>query len=338
LKKPGFSLDLSEGVGDHLSATCDLSIVIVSWNVKEKLSACLESLCSGAPRGLPHEIILIDNASQDGTVEMVRSRFPNVRLITNPSNAGFAAANNQGIELAKGRYVLLLNPDTVVPEDALARLVKGMDADTAIGVASPVLTNEEGAPQYYGGMRYPGARRSPVRERPLVASNQWHTKQQPFREMAFVIGAAMIVRREVLERVGPLDAGFFMYYEDIDLCKRARDAGWRVGVFEDIRIVHARRASTGQWSDERRQQHYFAAELRFHRKHYSRLKYARLVATRWLGVVWCLCWYGTLGRVFLRDGGRKFHEYIGRLRVLIGAQVREPRTRAPAHPRTGSLA
>ena len=307
-------MDLTEGVGDHLSATCDLSIVIVSWNVKEKLSACLESLSSGALRGLAHEIILIDNASQDGTVEMVRARFPNVRLITNATNAGYAAANNQGIELAKGRYVLLLNPDTVVPEDALAQLVKGMDADATIGVASPVLTDEEGLPQYYGGMRYPGARWSSVARE----TNAAPAGRGSFREMAFVIGAAMIVRREVLERVGPLDAGFFMYYEDIDLCKRAREAGWRVGVFEDIRIVHAKRASTGQWSAERRQQNYFAAELRFHRKHYSRLKYARLVATRWLGVLWCLCWYGTLGRLFVRDGGMKFHEYVGRLRVLIG--------------------
>jgi hypothetical protein len=290
----------------------DLSIVIVTWNVAEKLAACLQSLSLAALRGLTHEIILVDNASQDGTVEMVRTQFPSVRLITNASNAGYAAANNQGIALAKGRYVLLLNPGTVVPKDALSRLMKGMDADAMIGIASPLLTNEEGAPQYYGGGSYPGARRTSVSEHRTSPAGE------PFREMAFVIGAAMMVRREVFERVGTLDAGFFMYYEDIDLCKRARDAGWRVGVFEDIRIVHAKGGSCGQWSAERRQQNYFASELRFHRKHYSRLKYVRLVATRWLGAVWCLFWYGTVGRLFLRDGGRKFHEYVGRLRVLLG--------------------
>ena len=289
----------------------DLSVVIVTWNVAEKLAACLGSLSLAALRGLSHEVILIDNASQDNTMEMVRARFPQVRLIANESNAGFAAANNQGIALAKGRYVLLLNPDTSVPADALARLVKAMDADATIGIATPILTNERDEPQYYGGTCFPGARRSPV-------EGKVDRTGEAFRELAFVIGAAMMVRREVLERVGTLDAGFFMYYEDIDLCKRARDAGWRVGVFEDIRIVHAKGGSCGQWSAERRQQNYFASELRFHRKHYSRLKYVRLVATRWLGTVWCLCWYGTAGRLFMRDGRRKFQEYVGRLRVLIG--------------------
>ncbi len=307
--------DLCSGVFRIKSARPDISIVIVTWNVAGDLEKCLGSL-GRLGRDFAHEVIVVDNASVDGTAQMVREQFPRVTLIENKTNVGYAAANNQGIAIASGRHVLLLNPDTVAPEGALGRLVRAMDKDETIGVATPVLTNERGERQFYGESFYPGARRRAV-------GGAKGSGRGDFREMAFVIGAAMTIRREVLERIGGLDGGFFMYYEDVDFCKRARGAGWKVGVFETIQIVHVKGGSARQLGAGEKARRLFQSELRFHRKHYSRLKTWRLLMTRCAGTLWCLCWYGTLGRVCSKDAAAKRDEYKGRLRVLLGAGAEE---------------
>jgi GT2 family glycosyltransferase len=287
----------------------DLSVIIVSWNVAEKLAACLGSL-RPALKGLNGEVFVVDNASQDGSAAMVRTRFPEVKLIENAENAGYAAANNQAIQQARGRFVLLLNPDTIVPEPALAPLLEAMNSDPTIGIASPVLTYPDGTLQSSSSMRYPGARRD-------IKSAIRNSKSE-IREVAWVLGAAMLIRREVLEKVGLLDTTFYLYGEDADICKRARDAGWRIVVMENSRIVHEAASSSQQLQDEQNSRMHFIAELQFLRKHYPRVAVRGMLFKRLMKSLWCLCWYGTVGRFVSRDSALKFRRYREQLRVLLG--------------------
>jgi len=223
----------------------DVSVIIVSWNVVEWLIPCLASVREGwgALRG---EIIVVDNGSADGTPERVRAAFPEVRLWVNPVNRGFPAANNQGMALARGRYFFLLNPDTRVLDRAIESLVAFAEAHPEAGVVGPQLLNPDGTVQS-------SRRRFPTFWTALFESTWW----QPYaprgllrryyvldrpddavQEVDWVTGAAMLVRREAAEQVGPMDEGFFMYAEELDWCRRMRAAGWRVFYFPHAKVIH----------------------------------------------------------------------------------------------------
>jgi N-acetylglucosaminyl-diphospho-decaprenol L-rhamnosyltransferase len=223
----------------------DLSVVIVNWNVRDLLRRCVESVRS-AQRSIGVEIIVVDNASTDGSVEMLRSGFPETVLITNPVNRGFPAANNQGIAAAQGRYVLLLNPDTEVLAGSLETLVEHMDTHHDVGLVGPQLLYADGQVQS-SRRRYPTLATlffestwlESLAPRSLL--RRFYVLDQPdaaVSDVDWVTGAAMLARREVIQQVGGMDERFFMYSEELDWCRRIKAAGWRVVYHPGAQVIH----------------------------------------------------------------------------------------------------
>lgn len=232
----------------------DLSIVIVSYNTCALLRACLRSLLANAPDGPSRELIVVDNGSHDGSRQMVRAEFPDARLIES-ENVGFAAGSNKGIAVARARYVLLLNPDTEVIGDALGALVRFMDAHPRVGLAGARLQNADGSFQH-SAFHFPTLAMTfidffNINHRLLNSRLNGRYSARQYAAGSFPIdhplGACMIVRREVVETVGPLDEGFFMYAEEIDWCLRIKHAGWEVWLVADAAIVHHGGQSTRQF-------------------------------------------------------------------------------------------
>jgi len=221
----------------------DLSIVIVNWNTREMLRACLASI--GPDTDAPHaEVIVIDNASGDGSADMVESDFPGVRLIRNPENRGFAAATNQGLRIAYGRYMLLLNSDTLVHGDVLERSVAYMDTHPQVGMMGCKVLNEDGttqltcsqfpsfanlALQTLGANRLDGPRW-------LGRYQMLHWARDDEREVEVISGCYLLARRETVEQIGLLDEAFFLYGEETDWCRRCSEAGWRL-VFAPVGTI-----------------------------------------------------------------------------------------------------
>ncbi len=223
-----------------------LSVIIVNWNTRNDLDRCLSSI--EARRGdLDLEIIVIDNNSADGSAEFVQQRFPHVRLIANRDNRGFAGGNNQGLEIARGDYVLLLNPDTIVLDDVFTRAIEYAERHPDIGVLGcQVMDGPESIqPTCF---RFPsplnilmwvtGARailpRSPIAGR--AAYGDWD--RTTTRDVDVVSGMFMLVRRDALDAIGLMDEGFFVFAEEADWCWRFRQAGWRCTFAPVGRILH----------------------------------------------------------------------------------------------------
>ncbi|MBL8132456.1 MAG: glycosyltransferase family 2 protein [Anaerolineae bacterium] len=239
--------------------TPDVSVVIVSFNTVGLLTDCLDSLFRQSA-GLRLEVIVVDNASHDGSAAMVRSQFPGVRLLCNEMNPGFARANNQALPLCQGRFLLLLNPDTVVLEGALQRLLTFMQEHPAVGMCGPRrvypdMSDQRSSYPYpsfkgvlalYTGLygRFPGLGR-------LLAPEWVEAQPGQTREVDWCSAACLMVSRACYEAVGGLDDGAFMYYEDTDWCRRARQSGWQVVYFADACVVHylggSQRADSGQY-------------------------------------------------------------------------------------------
>jgi N-acetylglucosaminyl-diphospho-decaprenol L-rhamnosyltransferase len=255
----------------------DLTLVIVSWNVCELLRRCLQSIL--ATEG-DVEIVVVDNASTDGSLEMVREAFPQVHLIANEENRGFTAANNQGLALAHGRCLLLLNPDTEVVEDALATMVQYMDAHPEVGALGPRLLFPDGRQQ-------PSRRRFPTFATALVESTvvqEWwadnrilrryymaDTPDDTVQPVDWVVGACLLVRREAYEQIGGLDEGFFMYSEELDWCKRIKDAGWEIVYLPTATVIHHEGKSSEQVVPARHIR-FQTSKVRYFRKHYGSLQ------------------------------------------------------------------
>jgi GT2 family glycosyltransferase len=231
----------------------DCSVVIVNYRTDELLAECLASL-DKAGAGLALEVIVVDN-SQTLAAGGFRERFPGVALIDNAANVGFARAANQGFSAARGRHLLALNPDTVVHEGAVAAMVRYLDAHATVGAVGARLLDPDGSLQY-SCRRFPGYftvffGRYGVLTRLLpgnAASRDylyldWDHRQ--VREVDWVSGACLMVRREVLERAGPFDEGYFLFVEDMDWCRRIRDAGLAVVYLPDAVVTHRIGVSRG---------------------------------------------------------------------------------------------
>jgi GT2 family glycosyltransferase/glycosyltransferase involved in cell wall biosynthesis len=234
----------------------DLSIIILNWNVAGLLEACLRSL----PAALGHwsgrgEVLVVDNASIDGSVEMVRRDFPSVRLVELDQNLGFSSGNNAGIRASRGKYLFLLNPDTVAHSGSIATLADYMEAHPKVGIASPRLLNPDGTLQ-------PSRRRFPTLPTAFIESTplqrwlpntpvlrRFYIQDRPddeTQEVDWVSGAALMCRREALMQAGLLDPGYFMFSEEVDLCRRVSNAGWRIVYLPGAEITHYGGQSTGQ--------------------------------------------------------------------------------------------
>jgi hypothetical protein len=233
----------------------DLAVIIVNWNAAAYLPEALASLFA-AQGGLNMQVWLIDNASTDGSPALVQAQFPQVRVVLNSTNVGFAAANNQGLRLARARYVLLLNPDTRLPAEALTQLLAFLEAHPEVGVVGPRLVGgrgkiQGGAAGYdpspvtlfnYATFLY---RLFPRRFRGLWLAEAHYRQDRPIA-VDWVSGACMLVRREAIQAAGLLDERYFMYAEDVEWCRRIRAAGYRVVCYPAVSVVHYIGGSTRQ--------------------------------------------------------------------------------------------
>ena len=223
----------------------DLSIVIVSYNTRDMLRACLAAL-PHATGGITAEVWVVDNHSPDDSAGMVAAEFPNVKLIANADNPGFARANNQALRQSKGRHVVILNPDTEAESQSLTRMVWYLDANPDVGAIGPKLLNTDGSLQH-NGRPFPTPWREFVghsgmgRWNPRVYDRKYEYGREDFDqtwETDQVSGACMMVPRVVMDKVGMLDEDFFMFYEEIEWCWRIRKAGYKVVYLPEARVVH----------------------------------------------------------------------------------------------------
>lgn len=248
----------------------DLSIIIVSWNTRDLLEQCLASVFASPP-ACAFEVWVVDNASTDGSNELVRRRFPQVRLVENTDNLGFAGGNNQAIRASAGRYVLLLNPDTEVKSGALETLVRFMEEQPQAGAAGSRLLNPDQTlqPSCYP---LPTLSRELWRLFHLDAVRPYGTYRMADwsldspRAVDVIQGACLILRRTALDQVGLLDEDYFMYSEEVDLCFRLQKAGWQLHYVPRAKVVHYGGQSTQQVAAEMFLRLY-QGKLIFFRKH-----------------------------------------------------------------------
>lgn len=246
-----------------------LSIIIVSWNVRDLVAACLKSLPLDNPRV---EVIVVDSASADGTPGIVANEFPSVKLIASPDNVGYARGNNLGFAVAQGAYWFVLNPDTVVDPGAIDTLLAYLEAHPDVGCVGPTLTYGDGTPQS-SRRRFPSLKTA-------IFESTWLYKFAPrglieayygedwpvgaLVEVDWLVGAAMLFRAEAVRKVGGFDEGYFMYSEELDLCRRLKAAGWRIMHVPAAHITHYEGRSSSQVR--------LATHLRFNR---SKIRYFR---------------------------------------------------------------
>jgi len=275
----------------------DLSVIIVNWNTKNLLRECLESLYKEI-HDISLEIIVVDNFSSDGSVEMLRNYFPGIKIRSNPKNMGFAHANNQGILISEGKYVLLLNPDTILLNNSLSEMVKFMNENPEVGIAGCKLIHPDGSlqPSCYG---FPTLLRlfshaSSINSIIINShlTRKWFkflTKILPrnfshfnehntIRKVESVSGAFMIIRRDILNKTKLLDEKMFLYFEEVDLCFRVRNFGYKVVFNPHASVIHLGGQSSKQIQGKSLE-YFYNSVFYFYKKHYSkhRLIFARII-------------------------------------------------------------
>lgn len=254
----------------------ELSVVIPSWNTRDYLAACLRTLA--AAEKPTTEVIVVENGSVDGSWELLRDEHPEVRVIRNETNEGFARGSNQGMRVARGRYVLLLNTDTEVAPDAIARLLAFLESHPEHGAVAPRLVHRDGRTQ------------RTVQEFPTLATalffstplERWFPNspelrryflrdwdQESSREVDQPPAAVLLLRKSVLDQVGLFDEELWLFYNDVDLAKRIHAAGWKTYYLAEAKVLHHVGGSTSKFAD-------FVAtwqrdRLRYYRKHHGRL-------------------------------------------------------------------
>jgi hypothetical protein len=235
--------------------TMDLSIIIVSYNSADFIIPCLTSVMSDD--SCEKEVFVVDNRSTDGSVEVIRKRFPEISVIDNHVNRGFAAANNQVLGNCGGRYILFLNPDTETITGSLGRAVSFMDRHADIGLAGTRIINPDGSHQESVSYRYPGEKYAK------------HCLSGLKGKIACVLGASAIARTELIHAVGGFDEYFFLYGEDQDLALRIRRLGYEIGYVEEATVVHLGAQSERQTPLTTFWERKVWAEHRFYQKHYD---------------------------------------------------------------------
>ncbi|MEK7158450.1 MAG: glycosyltransferase family 2 protein, partial [Patescibacteria group bacterium] len=257
-------------------ATIDLSIIIVSWNVRDLLMSCLRSV-DRETYGIRYEIFVVDNASDDQSAQMVRQQFPEVMLIANEVNRGFAAACNQALRRARGRMILLLNPDTLIFNHALEKLTQWMDERPKIGILGPQILNTDLSIQ-------PSTRTFPSLGIQILVILKLHRAFSFFPSVARyfglnqalsphrvdqVMGACFLIRRQTFQSIGYFDERFWIWFEEVDYCRRAADAGWETWYTPIAQVMHQKGRSFEQVRAVTRQRHYNQSLFRYFQKHHT---------------------------------------------------------------------
>lgn len=270
-----------------------LSIIIVSFQCRDLLRRCLESLDSERHR-LSLEVILVDNGSTDGTVDMIRASFPWVRIGAEGENLGFARSNNLATSVARGRHLLYLNPDTVVPAGSLAASVAALEARPAVGMLGCKLVRPDGRLDHACKRGFPTPLSSlyhfvgltkvrPESRRFAQYTAGWLDADQESPVDA-VNGAFMLVRREALEAVGPMDEQYWLYMEDLDWCYRFWKAGWPVVYWPGVEVTHVKGGSTKPERPWHTNHAFHRGMWLFYKKHYAETRSPFVTGAVWLGV------------------------------------------------------
>lgn len=307
---PSTATTEAEGPEPAAAAAAPIGVVIVSWNVRDLLRACLASL---GEAGRPTRVVVVDNASSDGSAAMLRAEFPAVGLIANTDNRGFTAANNQGfralglrlgdetaggLDATRPGRVLILNPDAELAPGALDDLAECLDRHPEAAAAGPRLVYGDGAPQE-SRRRFPGLWTGILEATPWAwhwpdnpVARRYHMRDVPPElpgRVDWLSGAAILFRSEALEAADGFDEGFFMYSEELDLCRRLRDLGWSVRYCPAARVTHHEGRSSAQVVDARHR-HFQRSRIRYYRKHHGRgaAAFVRAGVLAGFAAEWCL--------------------------------------------------
>jgi len=310
----------------------DISIIIVNWNTRDVLRNCLRSVFEQT-KDISFEVIVIDNASSDGSADMVKREFPGVRLIENTKNLGFAAANNQGMKIAKGRYVLLLNPDTIVLDRAIEKTIAFADSHPEAAVVGCCVLNPDQTLQPTCFM-FPSLLNmllSTIYLNKLFSKSRFFGRERMtwwnrtnVRDVDVVTGCFMLVRKSAIEQIGLMDERFFVYGEETDWCYRFKQAGWRILFTPNAHIIHLSGASSEQIKSEMVLQ-LRASILLFLKKHKGRFSYG--LACLFVGLFFLLRVFFWLVRAIVSK--RMRHSCLrtaktyasGALKALLGWQA-----------------
>jgi GT2 family glycosyltransferase len=280
----------------------DLSIIIVSWNTREYLRACLNSIRRGTGT-INYEIIVVDNASSDGSTEMVQGEFPEMTLIINQTNIGFARASNQGLSNAAGRFVLLLNSDTLIIADALSRMCAHMEGHREVGALTVKLLNEDLTVQHPCYLDFPSLLSELLAIPPLNkvfkgynCYGQYARAGEKEQEVAHATGACLLISREALNKVGCLDEDLVFSYEDADICRRIKMAGYKIIYFPEAEVIHYGGQSV-KYLDDQGTDMIMKSKCHYFRKYYGLVGLLVLITVLALGVLWRILIYSFLTHV-----------------------------------------
>jgi O-antigen biosynthesis protein len=308
----------------------ELSVVIVSYNVSSFLDQTLLTLEESA-RGVNYEVFVVDNASTDNSVEMVRQKHPRVKIIANRENRGFAKANNQALNLAKGKYILLLNPDTVLRSDTISTMLEFLDNHPEAGAAGCKVINPDGSLQLAcrRGFPTPGVAFFKMiglsglfpKSRTFGAYNLTYLDPESIAEVDAISGSFMMLRKEALNGSGYLDEDFFMYGEDLDLCYRIKKEGWKIFYVPETEIIHFKGESTKTVPAVKSIRDFYTAMHIFVEKHHG--KETRMFP-RWLLIIaiyFRMAWgYGLKKLARLREP--LFDFFLINISLALGVMMR----------------
>jgi len=297
----------------------DLSVIVVNYNTRDLLNQLLASIYRYKVK-CNFEVIVVDNGSKDGSSEMVHRNFSQVRLITNFTNLGFAGANNQGIRNCTGRYVLLLNSDTIVFQDTLDTMVDFLDSNPEVGAAGCKVVLPDGKLDLACRRSFPtplnslhhalGLAKLFPRSPRFAKYNLSYLDEDESYPVDSLVGAFMMVRREVIDQVGLLDESFFMYGEDIDWCYRIKQAGWEIYYYPKTSIIHYKGASSRKVKT-RMIYEFHRAMVIFYQKHYAS-KNNFLVNWLVLVGIWTRYLVALIANAFKRKGERAFDQELSK--------------------------
>lgn len=250
-----------------------VSIILVNYNSAVLLRNCLKSIYEQT-KGIPFEIIVVDNASSDNSRQIVRSEFPAVQLIESSENLGFSRGNNLGASLSKGTYLLFLNTDTILLENSIKLLADFFDEHPEVGAVGPRILFEDKYFQLSAG-QLPNLFGEFIDKITHSLARRWHTAMCPLLERRFnktkavgwLTGACLMVRQKVFAQVNGFDEKIFMYFEDKDLCKRINSAGWQIMYCPSTSIIHLLAGSSGNVDKQKINEIYRASQLYYYRKH-----------------------------------------------------------------------